>query len=471
MKVEQIYTNCLAQGAYYIESDGEVAVIDPLRDIQPYLDRAAPTNSKIKYVLETHFHADFVSGHLDLAKETGAQIVYGPTAKPSFDALVVEDNTVLKLGKVSIKVLHTPGHTMESCCYLLADETGKDVALFSGDTLFLGDVGRPDLAQKATGMTTEELTSLLYHSLRNKIMPLNDDIIVYPAHGAGSACGKNMSNETKDTLGHQKNTNYALRKNMTLEEFVKEVTTGLVTPPQYFPLNVMLNKTGYDNIEDVISKGMTALSIEAFEALHKDTGAVILDTRNPDVFVKGFIPGAVNIGLEGTFAPWAGALIPHIFSPILIIAEKGKDEEVIKRLARVGFNNCLGYLDCNMEDAEMAGRKLNYITSVSAEELASKLEHPNAVLLDVRKESEFNTEHVIGANNMPLDVIHSQNWDIDREATYYVHCQSGYRSVIFISIMMSKGYMNFVNVEGGFKALKNSNYFSLSEYATPVTML
>lgn len=472
MKIEQIYTGCLAQGAYYITSENEAVIIDPLREIAPYIERAEKDGCKIKYVFETHFHADFVSGHLDLAKATGATIVYGPTAQPAFAAHIAKDGEEFKIGDISFKVLHTPGHTMESCCYLLQDETGKDVAVFSGDTLFLGDVGRPDLAQKAANMTQEELAGLLYTSLRTKIMPLADDIMVYPAHGAGSACGKNMSNDTQDTLGHQKETNYALRADMTKEEFVKEVTTGLVKPPQYFPFNVMMNKTGYESIDNVMKKGLQPLSVEAFEAAVAETDALILDTRNEADFVKDFILGSINIGLNGSFAPWAGALITDMKQPIVFIADKGKEQEVVTRLARVGYDNTIGYLDGGLQEWQLAGRKVNSVKSVTANELADTLEvEPTIMLLDVRKKSEYNSEHIIGAENLPLDDINSVTSHLDKDATYYVHCAAGYRSVIFISIMMARGFKNMVNVKSGFKALKECGRFNITHYEKPVTML
>lgn len=472
MIIEQIYTGCLAQGAYYIESNGEAAVIDPLRDIAPYIERAKKSGAKIKYILETHFHADFVSGHLDLEKATGADIVYGPTAVPTFKALIAKDGQMLKIGQVTIQVLHTPGHTMESCSYLLKDETGKDVALFSGDTLFLGDVGRPDLAQKAANMTQEELASLLYDSLRNKIMPLADDIMVYPAHGAGSACGKNMSTDRVDTLGHQKQTNYALRTDMTREEFINEVLTGLVKPPQYFPMNVKMNKEGYRNITDVIQTGTQALSVAAFEVAAEETSALILDTRNATEFSKGFIPGSVNIGLEGSFAPWAGALISDINQPILIVAEDGKEQEVVTRLARVGYDNSIGYLQGGFKAWQAAGKPVQKVESISADELADRLgEHPVAFLWDVRKKSEFDAEHVIGSENMPLDNINDHTRFVDKDAVYYISCAAGYRSMIFISIMMARGFSNMIDVQGGFKSIKASGRFNLTEYIQPHTML
>ena len=373
MKIEQIYTGCLAQGAYYIESDGEAVVIDPLREVEPYLQKAERNGAKIKYVFETHFHADFVSGHVDLSKQAGAPIVYGPNANPSFEAIIAKDGQEFKLGKVTFKVLHTPGHTMESTCFLLRDEAGNDVALFSGDTLFIGDVGRPDLAQKAAHMTQEELAGTLYDSLRNKIMPLADDIIVYPAHGAGSACGKNMSKETTDTLAHQKQTNYALRAGMTKDEFIKEVTEGLTTPPAYFPLNVMLNKEGYESIDEVMKRGQHALSPDAFETAANETGAIVLDTRDPQTFAKGFIPNSINIGIDGSFAPWVGALIPDIKQQILLVTDKGREEEVITRLARVGYDYTIGYLEGGFEAWLKGDKEVDHIRTVSAGALASEI--------------------------------------------------------------------------------------------------
>ncbi|MCU0384820.1 MAG: MBL fold metallo-hydrolase, partial [Flavihumibacter sp.] len=361
MKIEQIYTGCLAQGAYYIESAGEAVVIDPLREVEPYLERAKADGASIKYVFETHFHADFVSGHIDLAKKSGARIVYGPNANPSFDAYIAKDGEEFKVGKLTFKVIHTPGHTMESTCYLLKDAQGKHIGLFSGDTLFIGDVGRPDLAQKAAHMTQEQLAETLFDSLRNKIMPLADDIIVYPAHGAGSACGKNMSKETTDTLGNQKKTNYALRADMTKEEFVKEVTTGLLPPPAYFPLNVMMNKEGYDSIDEVLERGQHALSPAAFEVAANETGALILDTRDPQVFAKGFVPNSINIGIDGNFAPWVGALVPDVKQAILLVAEPNRVEEVVTRLARVGYDYTIGFLEGGFEAWEKAGKEVDRI--------------------------------------------------------------------------------------------------------------
>lgn len=471
MKVEQIYTGCLAQGAYYIESEGEAVVIDPLREIDPYIQKASRNGATIKYVFETHFHADFVSGHLDLAKATGATIVYGPTASPSFKAHIAHDGEVFTLGKITFTVLHTPGHTMESTCYLLKDEQGKEVGLFSGDTLFIGDVGRPDLAQKAAHLTQEELAGMLYDSLRSKIISLPEDVIVYPAHGAGSACGKNMSKETTDTLGHQKATNYALRANMTKEEFIKEVTTGLTAPPQYFPLNVQLNKQGYESINEVIKKGTHPLTVEAFETAANETSAMILDTRAPQVFAKGFIPNSINIGIDGNFAPWVGALIPDIKQEILIVAEEGREGEVVTRLARVGYDNAIGFLSGGMEAWKNAGKETDTVTSVSAAELATTCETSAAInVLDVRKQSEYEAEHVKGAVNASLDYINDSMQMVDKNKTWYVHCAGGYRSMIFISILKARGFHNLIDVKGGFKALKENGKFSVTDFVCPTTL-
>lgn len=469
MKVEQIYTGCLAQGAYYIESNGEAAVVDPLREVQPYIDRAEKDGAKIKYVFETHFHADFVSGHIDLAQKTGADIVYGPTAQPNFDAIVAADDQVFKVGNISIKVLHTPGHTMESSCFLLTDENGKDVGLFSGDTLFIGDVGRPDLAQKAANMTQEQLAETLFDSLHNKIMPLADDIIVYPAHGAGSACGKNMSKETTDTLGHQKETNYALQ-DMTKAEFVKQVVTGLVTPPQYFPMNVMMNKQGYDSIDTVLERGQHALSPEGFEAAANETGALILDTRAPQVFAKGFIPNSINIGIDGNFAPWVGALIPDIKQTILLVADEGREEEIVTRLARVGYDNAIGFIKGGFEAWKAAGKEVDTIISVSVDEFAAATKD-DINILDVRKKSEYDSEHIINAENVPLDFVNDNMAQVDKDKTYYVHCAGGYRSMIFTSILKARGYDNLIDVDGGFKAIKETGKFNITDYVCPTTML
>ncbi len=472
MKVEQIYTGCLAQGAYYIESNGEAVVIDPLREVEPYIQKAERNNAKIKYVFETHFHADFVSGHLDLSKKTGAPIVYGPNAKPAFEAHIARDGEEFKVGNVTLKVLHTPGHTMESTCYLLKDENGKETGLFSGDTLFIGDVGRPDLAQKvASELTQDKLAGYLFDSLRNKIMPLPDDIIVYPAHGAGSACGKNMSKETTDTLGHQKETNYALRANMTKEEFIKEVTTGLVAPPAYFPLNVMMNIQGYESIDKVLERGQHALSPDAFEAAANETSALILDTRDPQTFAKGFVPNSINIGIDGQFAPWVGAMIPDIKQEILLVTDEGREEEVITRLARVGYDFTIGYLKGGFNTWKNAGKEVDQIASVDAADLADIMTKEKVNILDVRKKSEYLSEHIIDAENAPLDFVNESMAQIDKNKTYYVHCAGGYRSMIFNSILRARGYDNLIDVKSGFKALKESGKFKTSDYVCPSTLL
>ncbi|MDG1278017.1 MAG: MBL fold metallo-hydrolase [Algoriphagus sp.] len=473
MKIEQIYTGCLAQGAYYIESDGEAAVIDPLREVQPYIEKAERRNAKIKYVFETHFHADFVSGHQDLSAKTGAPIVYGPTnMKMGFDAIVAKDGQEFKIGKAKIKVIHTPGHTMESSCFLLYNEEGKPEAIFTGDTLFIGDVGRPDLAQKVIAdLTQDKLAGYLYDSLRNKIMPLPDDLIVYPAHGAGSACGKNMSKETSDTLGNQKKTNYALQE-MTKEQFIKEVITGLTPPPAYFPQNVMMNIEGYDSIDEVLERGVRPLSPAEFEAAANETGALILDTRAPQEFAKGFIPNSVNIGIDGSFAVWVGAMIPDLKQEILIVAEKGREEEVITRLARVGYDYSLGYLEGGIDSWKKSGHEIDQIESITAEELAArKAKNPEINILDVRKNSEYLSEHVVDAENAPLDYINDSMLKVNKDKTYYVHCAGGYRSMIFNSILRARGYDNLIDVDGGFKAIKESEKFKVTDYVCPTTLL
>ena len=472
MKIEQIYTGCLAQGAYYIESNGEAVVIDPLREVEPYIQKAERNNAKIKWVFETHFHADFVSGHLDLAKKTGATIVYGPTANPSFKAHIAKDGEEFKVGKAVLKALHTPGHTMESTCYLIKDEQGKEVGLFSGDTLFIGDVGRPDLAQKVVvELTQEKLAAHLYDSLRNKIMPLADDIIVYPAHGAGSACGKNMSKETTDTLGHQKATNYALRPGLSKEDFIKEVLTGLMPPPTYFPLNVLMNIQGYDSIDEVLKRGLHAMSPEAFETAANETGALILDTRDPQTFAEGFVPNSINIGVNGQFAPWVGALIPDIKQEILIVCDLNKEEEVITRLSRVGYDHTIGFLKGGFNEWKKAGKEIDHITSITADELAEKMKDQKVNLLDVRKHSEYESEHLKEAENTPLDYINDNLAQIDKNKTYYVHCAGGYRSMIFTSILRARGFDHLINIDGGFKALKESGKFNITNYVAPTTLL
>lgn len=470
MKIEQIYTGCLAQGAYYIASNGEAAIVDPLREVQPYIKRAAKEGVRIKYVLETHFHADFVSGHLDLAKETGAKIVYGPTAKPAFDAHIAEDGEILKLGNVSIEVIHTPGHTMESTCYLLRDENNKEVAIFTGDTLFIGDVGRPDLAQKVVKeLTQEKLAGHLYDSLHHKILPLPDDIIVYPAHGAGSACGKNMSKETTDTLGNQKKTNYALQP-MSKEEFIQKVLDGLTPPPVYFPENVKMNIGGYESIAQVLDRGLQALTPEEFEKVANESSALILDTRSAAEFSNGFIPNSINIGIDGNFAPWVGALIPDIRQPILLVAAPGREEEVVTRLARVGYDQTLGYLKGGFESWAKEGKEIDRIQSISADQLAELAPQMDEIL-DVRKTSEYTSEHIVGVENLPLDYINDEIGKLDKDKTYYVHCAGGYRSMIFASILKARGYEKIIDVKGGFKAIKESTKFPISDFVCPTTQL
>ena len=472
MKVEQIYTGCLAQGAYYIENNGEAAIIDPLREVQPYIEKAKRNNAKIKYVFETHFHADFVSGHLDLSAKTGAPIVYGPNAKCGFDCISATDGQEFPLGDAKIRVIHTPGHTMESTCFLLIDPDGKATSLFSGDTLFIGDVGRPDLAQKLSlDLTEDMLAGFLYDSLHNKIMPLADDIIVYPAHGAGSACGKNMSKETTDTLGSQKKINYALNPALSREEFIKEVLTGLVAPPAYFPLNVLMNIQGYDSIDKVLARGQHALSPEAFEVAANETSALILDTRNAQTFTAGFVPNSINIAIDGSFAPWVGAMIPDIKQEILLVTDEGREEEVITRLARVGYDFTIGYLKGSIAAWKAAGKELDQIKSISVEETLNRAQSGEGEIIDVRKNSEYLSEHIVDVENAPLDFINDSMLKINKDKTYFVHCASGYRSMIFISTLRARGYENLIDVQGGFKAIKESEKFKLSEYICPTTLL
>lgn len=470
MKIEQIYTGCLAQGAYYIESNGEVAIIDPLREVKPYLDKAEAADAKIKYIFETHFHADFVSGHVTLAKETGAKIIYGPNANPAFDALIAKDNQEFSLGEVTIKVLHTPGHTMESTTYLLKDKEGKDHAIFSGDTLFLGDVGRPDLAQKAKELTQEDLAGYLYDSLRNKIMPLADEVIVYPAHGAGSACGKNMSKETVDTLGNQKKTNYALRADMSKDEFIAEVTDGLLPPPSYFPLNVKMNKEGYDHIDEVLERGTQQLTPEAFEAAANETGAVILDVRKASDFAKGHIPRSIFIGIDGSFAPWVGALIADTAQPILLVAPEGREEETVTRLSRVGFDQTLGYLKGGFEAWKASGKEIDTVTSVEAANLEEAVQSDATTpIFDVRKPGEFESEHLEVAQSTPLDFLNKHLTEFPSDKVFYVHCAGGYRSMIAASILKSRGIHNLIDVKGGYKAIKETE-LKRTNYVCPSTL-
>ena len=456
MVIQQIYTGCLAQGAYYIESEGEVAIIDPLREVQPYIEMAEEKRAKIKYIFETHFHADFVSGHVTLSEKTGASIIYGPNANPSFKATIATDGQEFKLGNLTIIALHTPGHTMESTTYLLRDAEGKDTAIFSGDTLFLGDVGRPDLAQKAATMTQEDLAGILFDSLRNKIMPLADDITVYPAHGAGSACGKNMSKETVGNLGDQKSTNYALRQDMTKDEFIAEVTDGLLAPPAYFPLNVKMNKEGYVSIDEVIKKGDVALSASAFEAAANEIGAVVLDVRHQDKFVVEHVPNSIFIGIEGGFAPWVGALIKDVEQPILLIVEDDAIEEAITRLSRVGFDNILGYLDGGLENWKKEGKEAESLESISADQFAAQVEKDGRKIFDVRKPGEWDTEHLPDAENTSLGELNNHLAEFPKEDRFYIHCAGGYRSVIAASILKSRGIHNMIDVKGGFDAIKKT---------------
>ncbi|MDC1056129.1 MBL fold metallo-hydrolase [Flavobacteriaceae bacterium] len=469
MIIEQIYTGCLSQGAYYIESNGEAAIIDPLREVGSYIDKAKKNKATIKYIFETHFHADFVSGHVTLAKETGATIVYGPLAKTGFDSLIAKDQQEFKIGELTLTVLHTPGHTMESTTYLLSDVSKKDIAIFSGDTLFLGDVGRPDLAQKAADMTQEDLAGILYDSLRKKIMPLADDLLVYPAHGAGSACGKNLSKETVGTLGEQKRTNYALRADMTKAEFIKEVTDGLLPPPQYFPLNVKMNKEGYEDIESVIESGTRPLSPEAFEIAANETGAIVLDVRHQDDFAKGHIPQSIFIGIDGGFAPWVGAMIGNVDQAILLVTPEGREEETVTRLARVGFDNTLGYLKGGINSWKKAAKTLDTVEGIEVANFKHLAEKEQLNIFDVRKPGEYLSEHLINANNTPLDFLNNHMSEFPTEGHFYLHCAGGYRSMIAASILKSRGIHNLIDVRGGFAAIKKGE-MKVSDYVCPSTL-
>ncbi|MDP5081648.1 MAG: MBL fold metallo-hydrolase [Winogradskyella sp.] len=468
MKIEQLYTGCLAQGAYYIESEGEVAIIDPLREIQQYIDKANASNSKIKYILETHFHADFVSGHVDLATKTGATIVFGPGASTEYDIHSAKDGEELKVGKVVIKVLHTPGHTLESTTYLLRDENGKDHAIFSGDTLFLGDVGRPDLAIKSD-LTKEDLAGMLYDSLRTKIMPLADDVIVYPAHGAGSACGKNLSKETVGLLGDQKKTNYALRANMTKTEFVKEVLDGIMPPPQYFAKNAMMNKMGYDTFDSVLKTGDVPLSPEDFEALANHESALVLDVRTQSDYIKGHIPNSIFIGLNGGFAPWVGALITDIKQPIILVVPEGKSAEAITRLSRVGYDHTLGYLEGGLAAWTASGREIDTLESISAEEFAKKAKSSKLNVLDVRKDGEYLSSHLENVQHFSLDFINEKMSEVTKDKTYYLHCAGGYRSVIAASILKARGFNNLIDIAGGFGAIQKTD-LPTTDFVCPSTL-
>jgi glyoxylase-like metal-dependent hydrolase (beta-lactamase superfamily II)/rhodanese-related sulfurtransferase len=470
MKIEQIYTGCIAHAAYYLESNGEVAIFDPLREVQPYIDHATANQSKIKFVFETHFHADFVSGHLDLAAKTGAKIVYGPTAKPGFEAIVAEDNQIFEVGACKVKVIHTPGHTMESTTYLLIAENGKEHGIITGDTLFIGDVGRPDLAQHVIAdLTQEKLANHLFDSLRNKIMPLSDDLIVYPNHGAGSACGKKMSKETTDTLGNQKRTNYALRADMTREEFIDELLTGLTNPPAYFPKNVLMNIQGYESLDTIMNRGKKALNPTEFEFVANETKALILDTRAPEVFAKGFIPNSINIGLEGNFAMWVGELIPDIKQEILLITDEGKEEEAIIRLSRVGYDFTIGYLNGGFDGWKSEVRQIDTVERMTADDLQN--EYKNApIIIDVRKKSEYASEHIVNAINIPLNELSQRFYELPKDHAFILHCAGGYRSMIAASILKSRGYHNFKDVEGGMTEILKTET-PRTEYVCPTTLL
>lgn len=468
MKIEQIYTGCLAQGAYYIESEGEVAIIDPLRETQQYVDKANANNAKIKYIFETHFHADFVSGHVDLAKKTGATIVFGPGAETTYDIHSAKDNETFKLGNITIKVLHTPGHTLESTTYLLVDENGNNHAIFSGDTLFLGDVGRPDLAIKSD-LTKEDLAGMLYDSLRNKIMTLADDVIVYPAHGAGSACGKNLSKETVGTIGDQKNTNYALRADMTKAEFVEEVLDGIAPPPQYFAKNAMMNKTGYESFENVLKSGNSPLNPEDFEAMANHEEALVLDVRPQSDYIKAHIPNSIFIGLNGQFAPWVGALITDLKQPILLVVQEGKEEEAVTRLSRVGYDNTLGYLNGGINAWIGSGRETDNLESISADTFAKRVKEGDVNILDVRKDGEYNSMHLENAQHFSLDYINSKMNEVSKDKTYFIHCAGGYRSVIAASILKARGFHNLVDIAGGFGAIKKTD-LPTTDFVCPSTL-
>ncbi len=471
MKVEQIYTGCLAHAAYYVESNGEAAIFDPLREVGPYLDRAKKDNAKIKYVFETHFHADFVSGHLDLQKKSGATIVFGPTAKPSYESKIAVDGEIFNIGNYQVKVIHTPGHTMESTTYLLIDESGKEHGIITGDTLFIGDVGRPDLAQHVVSdLTEEKLAGNLFESLRNKIMPLSDDLIVYPNHGAGSACGKKMSSETTDTLGNQKKTNYALRADMTKEEFIKELLTGLTAPPSYFPSNVIMNIKGYDSLDTVMDRAQQPLSADAFEAAANETGALVLDVRHDTVFAQGFIPNSINIGIDNNFAQWVGEMIVGVDTEILLVAEPERVEETITRLSRVGYDHCIGYLDGGFETWKKSGKEFDTAERVTSQEFAEAYKNEELLVFDVRKKSEYDSEHVVGAINIPLNQMNEHLSEIPKDKPFVIHCAGGYRSMVASSMLKQRGWDNFTDVIGGFDAIKETDV-KRTDYVCPTTLL
>lgn len=471
MKLEQIYTGCIAHAAYYLESNGEAAIFDPLREVQPYMDRANQDNAKIKYVFETHFHADFVSGHLDLKSKAGAEIVFGPTAKPGYEATVAEDNQIFNVGGCKVKVIHTPGHTMESTTYLVIDENGKEHGIITGDTLFIGDVGRPDLAQHVIAdLTQEKLASHLFDSLRNKIMPLSDDLIVYPNHGAGSACGKNMSKETTDTLGNQKKVNYALNPELTREQFMEQLLTGLTTPPGYFPSNVLMNIKGYESLDNIMDRGKKPLNPTEFEAAANETRALVLDTRDASVFAKGFIPNSINIGIDGSFAQWVGEMITDIKQEILLVCEPGREEECMVRLSRVGYDNTIGYLDGGFEAWKNAGKEVDAVTRLTADEFEKIYNAEKPLLIDVRKKSEFDSEHIVDAINVPLNQINQHLAQFPKDKPFVLSCAGGYRSMIAASILKQRGWDNFQDVIGGFGELKKTT-LPKTDYVCPTTLL
>ncbi|MCK5815000.1 MAG: MBL fold metallo-hydrolase [Flavobacteriaceae bacterium] len=462
MKIEQIYTGCLAHAAYYIESNGEAAIFDPLREVQPYLNRAKIDDAKIKYIFETHFHADFVSGHIDLARKTGGDIVFGPTAKPGYEIIVAKDNQIFEVGDYKIKVIHTPGHTMESTTFLLIDENGDEHGIITGDTMFIGDVGRPDLAQHLVPDLTEDLLAgYLFDSLRNKIMPLSDDLIVYPNHGAGSACGKNMSSETTDTLGNQKKTNYALRADMTKEEFVTELLVGLEAPPTYFPSNVLMNINGYKSFDAILEKSNKPFLPNEFEKQANESDAIILDVRHQDEYSKGHIPRSIFIGLDGEFAPWVGVLVSDVKQSILLVAPEGREEEALTRLSRIGFDNTIGYLRGGFEAWKTAAKDYDTVTSIYAMKFKNAIEEKHVPVYDVRRKPEFLSQHIIDAKHMCLSILPNNLSELPKDKTFYMHCQGGYRSMIASSILKSKGIHNIINVAGGFQAIK--------EVDTPLT--
>ena len=456
MIVEQIYTSCLSQGSYYIESNNEVAIIDPIREIDSYIERASKTNSKIKYIFETHLHADFISGHITLAKRTGADIVYGPDVETSFNILSAKDGQEFKIGDITIHAIHTPGHTLESTTYLLKDENGDEYAIFTGDTLFIGDVGRPDLSQNSE-VDSKYLAGLLYDSLRNKIMTLDDKIIIYPAHGEGSSCGKNLSSETFGTLGDQKKTNYALRENMTKIEFIDELLDGLDKPPKYFPLNVSMNKNGYDDSKEVLEKNLNPLDPDKFEELISKRNAIVLDVRHQDDFAKAHIPNSIFIGLDGRFAPWVGEILEDINTPLLVLVPNGREEEVITRLSRVGFDHTLGYLEGGIKNWKSKGKLISSIDSTEGSVLKDLENKSNNSILDVRSQSEHQNESILGSLNIPLKLVNQSINQINFKSKFFIHCQGGYRSMIAASILKKNGIHSFYDVKGGYNSIKKAS--------------